>query len=111
MDTLVGLLPIIAIALVFWLLIIRPQMRRQRELVQMQSALSAGDEVLLSSGVFGTVAAIEDTHLVVTIAPGVEIKVARGAVAQILRDEPADELGEPREPEATDTSDIDPEER
>lgn len=111
MDTLVGLLPIIAIALVFWLLIIRPQMRRQRELVQMQSAISAGDEVLLSSGVFGTIAAIEDTHLMVTIAPGVEIKVARGAVAQILRDEPAPELGEQRDAETTDAPDTDTEER
>jgi preprotein translocase subunit YajC len=89
-DTLVGLLPIIAIALIFWLLIIRPQTRRQRELLQMQSALSAGDEVLLSSGVFGTVVAIADTHLMVSIAPGVEIKVARGAVAQIVRDEPTE---------------------
>lgn len=111
MDTLVGLLPIVAIALVFWLLIIRPQMRRQRELVQMQSAISAGDEVLLSSGVFGTIAAIEDTHLMVTIAPGVEIKVARGAVAQILRDEPAEEATEPGEPAGTDTTDTDTEER
>lgn len=110
MDTLVGLLPIIAIALVFWLLIIRPQMRRQRELVRMQSAISAGDEVLLSSGVFGTIAAIEDTYLMVTIAPGVEIKVARGAVAQILRDEPAEEPTDPQGP-ATEAPDTDTEER
>lgn len=111
METLVGLLPIIAIALIFWLLIIRPQTRRQRELVQMQSAISAGDEVLLSAGVFGTITAVDDTFLMVSVAPGVEIKVARGAVAQILRDEPADTATEPGEPEPTDTPDTDTEER
>ena len=107
MDTLVGLLPIIAIALVFWLLIIRPQMRRQRELVQMQSALSVGDDVLLGSGIFATVVSVDDASLTVSIAPGVEVKVARGAVAQILRDEPADGTGpvdgpaDPADPDTT----------
>ena len=110
MDTLVGLLPIIAIALIFWLLIIRPQMRRQRDLLAMQSALSVGDEVVLSSGIFGTVVEAPDTHLVVTIAPGVEVKVARGAIAQILHDEPAAPAAD-ESTDTTDTTDTDNEER
>lgn len=120
MKDIVPLLWIAAIAVVFWLLIIRPASRRQKELARMQSALSAGDEVLLSSGVFGTVSAVADTHLMVEIADGVTIKVARGAVANILRDEPAaaadesaDEVAD--EPAVADPADrvdpADPEER
>lgn len=80
-----GLLPFVAIALVFWLFIIRPASRRQRELSSMQSSLSVGDEVMLTSGVFATVAEIADDHLRVEIAEGVTIKVARGAVGSIIQ--------------------------
>lgn len=76
-------LPLIGIALLFWLFIIRPQSRRQKELRSMQSSLSVGDEVMLTSGVFATVQAIEDDHVLVEIAPGVTIKVVRGAVGSI----------------------------
>lgn len=80
-----GLLPIVAIALLFWLLIIRPAGRRQRELRNMQGSLSVGDEVMLTSGVFAHVVEITDDHLLVDIAEGVTIKVARGAVGQIIQ--------------------------
>jgi preprotein translocase subunit YajC len=84
---LVSLLPIVGIALLFWLLIIRPASRRQKELVRMQSALSTGDEVMLTSGIFGRLTSIEDDHLTVEIADGVAVKIARGAVAQVVQQE------------------------
>jgi preprotein translocase subunit YajC len=84
---LVSLLPIVGIALLFWLLIIRPASRRQKELVRMQSALSTGDEVMLTSGIFGRLTSIEDDHLTVEIAHGVAVKIARGAVAQVVQQE------------------------
>lgn len=77
-------LPLIGIALLFWLFIIRPQQRRQKELRTMQSALGTGDEIMLTSGVFATVQSVEDDHVRVEIAPGVTIKVARGAVGTIV---------------------------
>jgi preprotein translocase subunit YajC len=80
----VEFLPLIGIALLFWLFIIRPQSRRQKELRSMQSSLSVGDEVMLTSGVFATVELVEDDHVLVGIAPGVTIKVARGAVGTVL---------------------------
>jgi preprotein translocase subunit YajC len=88
---LVSLLPLIGIALLFWLFIVRPASRRQRELGRMQSSLTVGDEIVLTSGVFGTVRQVEDDHLRVEIAPGVVIKVARGAVGTIANkvDQPA----------------------
>ncbi|CAN5483804.1 N/A [soil metagenome] len=73
-------LPLVGIVLLFWLFIIRPQSRRQKELRSMQSSLSVQDEVVLTSGVFGTVREVDDDHVMVEIADGVVIKVARGAV-------------------------------
>jgi len=76
----VEFLPLVGIVLLFWLFIIRPQSRRQKELRSMQSSLSVDDEVMLTSGVFATVREIEDDHVKVEIAPGIVIKVVRGAV-------------------------------
>lgn len=73
-------LPLVGIALLFWLFIIRPASRRQKELGRMQSSLSIGDEVVLTSGIYGTVHLIEDDRLAIEIAEGVVIKVARAAI-------------------------------
>lgn len=94
-------LPLIGIVLLFWLFLIRPQSRRQKELRSMQSSLSVGDEVMLTSGMFATVNAIEDDHLLVEIADGVVIKVVRGAIGTKVQrpvesdEERAPEDGEP----------------
>ena len=80
----VSLLPLVGIALIFWLLLVRPTQRRQRELSRMQSALEVGDEVMLTSGVYATVHQLDEADVHVEIAPGVRIKVARGAVGQVL---------------------------
>ncbi len=86
---LVSLLPIVGIAFLFWFLIIRPASKRQRELSRMQGALEIGDDVMLSSGIFGTLAAVEGENLHVLVADGVTIKVARGAIANVVPTEPA----------------------
>lgn len=86
----VELLPLVGIALLFWLFIIRPASRRQKELSRMQGSLSVSDEVVLTSGVYGTITGLEDDHVVVRIADGVEIKVARGAIGTVTR--PDDQL-------------------
>lgn len=77
---------IAAIAVVFWLLIIRPAARRQREVSALHAALSVGDDVLLTSGVFATIVGAADDHLEVEIAPGVVIHIVRGAVASLRVD-------------------------
>ena len=89
MPELVSLLPIAGIAFLFWFLIIRPASKRQRELSRMQGALEIGDEVMLSSGIYGTLAAVADEDLSVLVADGVTIKVARGAIAKVVPTEPA----------------------
>jgi preprotein translocase subunit YajC len=82
-----ALLPFVAIALLFWLLIIRPASKRQKAMAQMQSAVTVGDEVVLTSGVYGRVSGLEDSVLLLTVADGVTIKVARGAVGNVVAPE------------------------
>ena len=57
MSDLANLLPLVGIALLFWFLIIRPTTKRQKELARMQAALQVGDEVILTSGVYGVLEA------------------------------------------------------
>ena len=93
MESLASLLPLVGIALLFWLLMIRPAQRRQRETLRMQSAVEPGDEVMLTSGIFGTIRAVVDDGFEVELAPGVVVTIARGAVGTVvtkaeLSDEP-----------------------
>ena len=81
MQGLLQLLPIVGISLIFWLLVIRPGARRQRELRSMQAELSVGVRVVLTSGIYGTIRALRDDRADLEVAPGVTITVARGAVA------------------------------
>lgn len=87
MPELASLLPIVAIGLLFWLLIIRPASRRQKELSRMQGALKSGDEVMLTSGIFGRLVDTEDDHVLIEVAEGVNLRVARGAVGTVVRQE------------------------
>jgi preprotein translocase subunit YajC len=88
-QDLVGLLPLVALALLFWFVLVRPQARRRRELVHMQSSLEVGDAVILASGVYGTVRSLDDDVAGVEIAAGVTVRVARGAIGEVVREEGA----------------------
>jgi len=101
-----SLLPFLLIIVVFWFLLIRPQMRRQRESQRMQATLAVGDDVMLTSGIFGTVTAITDEHVVVSVADSVEIKVIRGAIGRVI---PA-VVAEPADADETSVERAEPEE-
>ncbi|HVV09228.1 preprotein translocase subunit YajC, partial [Amycolatopsis sp.] len=80
-------LPFVFIILLFgalYFLFIRPQQRRNREVQAMQSRLGVGDEVMTGSGVYGTVAEVDDEAGTISleVSPGVIIRFARGAVAR-----------------------------
>jgi preprotein translocase subunit YajC len=77
-------LTLVGLALLLWLLLIRPAQRRNRELAHMQSTLEVGDEVMLTSGVYGVLRSMDDTEVGVEVAEGVVLRVARGAVGQIV---------------------------
>lgn len=84
MDKLVSILPLVGIALLFWLLFLRPARTRQRALGSMQSALAVGDEVMLTSGIFGTVRALDDEAVSLEVADGVTVRVVRAAIGKVV---------------------------
>lgn len=78
------LLFFVAMAAVLWFLLIRPQRQRQMAHRSMVSALGPGDEVITAGGMFGTVRRIADDHIVLEIARGTEIRLAKEAVATVV---------------------------
>ena len=77
------LFPIILIAIMYFLMI-RPQMKRQKEHKAMLDKLSRGDEVITSGGVAGTITDIGDNFVTVEIADNVRIRVQKGAIGNVL---------------------------
>lgn len=84
MPDLVALLPLVGIALLFWLFIVRPQSRRQQQLRSVHTALQVGDQVLLAAGLYGTVRSVADERVGVELSEGVVVTAARGAIVQVL---------------------------
>ena len=86
MNDLAALLPLLAILALFWFMVIRPQQRRQKEVVRLQNSIEVGQRVMMSSGIFGRVVSVSDDRARLEIAPGTEIDIARAAIAKV--DEP-----------------------
>ena len=74
----------IALFAVMYFLMIRPQQKRAKQHQDMQSSLSVGSRVLLTSGMFGTVAHVGERQIIVELAPGVEVTVLKGNVARTV---------------------------
>ena len=83
-DTLFSLLPLVLMFVVLYFIMIRPQMKKQKEHKAMVDAIAKGDEVVIAGGVLGRVAKVGDTYLNVEVANGVELQVQRVAVVQVL---------------------------
>jgi len=77
-------LPLIIIFILFWFMLIRPQMKRAKEQKKMLSELTKGDEVITSSGQLGKVAKISDQYVSLEIADGVITHVQKSAVQTLL---------------------------
>ena len=75
--------PVILIAIMYFLMI-RPQMKRQKEHKAMLDKLSGGDEVLTSGGLAGVVTDIGDNFVTVEIADNVRVRVQKGAIGNVL---------------------------
>ena len=98
-----ALLPILLLIVLMYFLLIRPQQRRMKEQQALLSAVAEGDEVLTSSGVYGFVTAMEGDVVWVEIAEGVEVRLAKGAIARRIT--PAADAGA-AEPAAVDDDDV-----
>jgi preprotein translocase subunit YajC len=86
-----------AMLTILWLLLIRPQRRRQAAHAQLLSRLEVGDEVLTAGGVYGRVTRVGDEDLTLEIAPGTSVRVDRRAVASVVPSEAASEAEQPAE--------------
>ena len=75
-----SIIMIALIIVVFYFFMIRPQMKRQKELKQFQESLKKGDRVLVAGGIFGTVEELKDDSIVVTIAHNTTIRVLKNSV-------------------------------
>jgi preprotein translocase subunit YajC len=82
-----GLLPMILIIGVFYILLIRPQQKRQRELQETISQLKAGDRVVTTGGIIGTITTVRDTSFLIRSADKSILEIARSAVAGIQEEE------------------------
>ncbi|MGH9930498.1 MAG: preprotein translocase subunit YajC [Pyrinomonadaceae bacterium] len=87
MGGLVQLLPILLIIGVFYILLIRPQQKRQRELQETISQLKAGDRIVTTGGIIGTITAARETSFLIRSADKSILEISRSAVAGIEEEE------------------------
>ena len=76
------ILLLVAMFAIMYFLMIRPQQKKMKEDLAMRSQLVEGDRVLLTSGIFGTIAHVGERQMIIELAPGVEITVLKGNVAR-----------------------------
>ena len=81
---LMGFLPLILIFVVFYFMLIRPQMKRAKEHSNLVAALSKGDEVVTNGGILGKITDVSDSFITLQLADNVSIKVQRNAVANVM---------------------------
>jgi len=81
---LMSFLPIILMFAVLWFIMIRPQMKRQKEAKAMLEALSKNDEVVTAGGILGRITKVNENYVTMEIAEGTEITVQKSAVTTVL---------------------------
>ncbi len=95
----------------FYFMIIKPQKKRQAEALAIVESVAPGMDVMTTAGIYGTVTSVDDDVITLSVAPGVEIRYAKAAVAKIKHDEldldradldPADALADDREGSSVD---------
>ena len=84
MASLTGMLPLVLMFVVLYFVMIRPQMKKQKEHRAMIDALAKGDEVATAGGLLGKVTKLGDAYLTLELAAGVEVQLQRSAIVQVL---------------------------
>ena len=81
-NPILSMLPLVLIFAAMYFLLLRPQRKRQKETARLQSSIAEGDEVIMNSGIYGFVSAVEDDLLWIEIAEKVEVRVTKGSIAR-----------------------------
>jgi len=83
MGDVLFLIVLIAPILGIWLLFIRPAQRRSQETAQLVAHLQVGQDVITTSGVYGTITGLDDESVLLAVAPGVEVRFDRRAIGRV----------------------------
>ena len=83
-SSLMSMMPLLLMFVVLYFVMIRPQMKKQKEHKAMIDALAKGDEIITAGGFLGKVSKLGDSFLSIEIANGVEVQMQRSAVVQVL---------------------------
>ncbi len=83
-NILTALFPFILVLVIFWIIVVLPQQRRQKRHMRMVEALKPGDRIITSGGIFGTVMGVYPDRIELKIAANVKIDITKSAVAVIL---------------------------
>ena len=83
-SSLMSMLPLVLMFVVLYFIMIRPQMKKQKEHRAMIDALAKGDEVVTAGGLMGRVTALSEGQIGLQIASGVEVQMQRSAIVQVL---------------------------
>ena len=96
-----GYIFILVLLVVMWFLLIRPQRRRQVESQRLLQSLEVGKEIVTAGGLYGTVTAVEGDEVRLEIADGVEVRIAKRAVAGVVSEDEEQEEAPEEETPAT----------
>jgi preprotein translocase subunit YajC len=77
-------LPLIGLVAVFYFLVMRPQMKRAKEMKVMMAALQKGDEIVTTGGVMGRVSKVADSYISVEVAEGINLNIQKAAIQNVL---------------------------
>jgi preprotein translocase subunit YajC len=105
-----SILLIVGLIVIFYFMLIRPQQKRMRQQMELMNSLRNGDDVVTSSGIYGTISELEDDTVILEVAEDVHIRVAKNAVARVLTEhEPVEQDVEEEMPEDEEESEEAPE--
>ena len=82
---LLGMLPFVFLIVIMYYVMIRPQMRRQKEAAKLVSALKTGDQVVTASGIHGLITNVKETTVIVKVADNVKIEMEKSAVTNVQK--------------------------
>jgi preprotein translocase subunit YajC len=83
-DPLMSMLPLVVIFVLFYFMLIRPQMKRAKEQKKMLEGLQKGDEIVTASGLVGRIGKLGDQYVALEIADGITVNVQKSAIATLL---------------------------
>ena len=87
---------VVGLVVIFYFMLIRPQQKRMRQQMELMNSLRSGDDVMTSSGIYGTISEVEEDTVLLEVAEDVVIRVAKSAIARVFtkHEEEEEEGGE-----------------